>query len=353
MKAAVLHRIGDLVLDLRDDVTALPPAAGEIRVRIAAAGICRSDLSAMAGALPARAPLVPGHEGAGVVTEVGEDVREPALGDHVILTFVPPCGRCRICLRGSPQLCETHAEPPPRLRIGDRAVHGYVGLGTFAEELTVPAAAAVRIDHDVPFEFAALLSCGVVSGVGAVHNTAAVRPGDSVLVIGCGGVGMAALQGARIAGACDVIAVDPVADKRRLAGRFGATRAISPDELARHGAGLAVDHAFDMVGSPGTIRAAWDAVRRGGQVVVAGSGPVDAVVGFGAYELFRHEKKLLGSLSGSADVRCEFGRLVDLWRAGSLDLEGMISVRLPFERLNDGITALRSETPIVRQVLTW
>ncbi|MCW5251310.1 MULTISPECIES: alcohol dehydrogenase catalytic domain-containing protein [unclassified Streptomyces] len=352
MRAAVLHRVGDGRLDLRDDVFPVEPGPMDVRVRVEAAGICRSDLSAMTGALPAQAPLVPGHEGAGVVTRVGSGVADRKPGDHVILTFVPPCGTCPVCLRGTPQLCETYAQEPPRLRVGGQPLRGYVGLGTFARELTVPAAAAIPVG-DVPFDLAAVLSCGVVSGVGAVLNTARVRPGESVLVIGCGGVGAAVLQGARIAGAGRVVAVDPSKDKRELAYGFGATEALTPEQLAGREHELGVDHAFDVVGSPRTVRTAWDAVRRGGQAVVVGSGRTDALVTFNAYELFRHEKKLIGSLSGSADVRYEFGRLLRLWRAGLLDLEAMVGARIPFARINEGIEALRTGTAPVRQVVVW
>src|SRR2546423_11433096 len=234
MKAAVLNQIGDAKLELRDDVLLADVGAREVRIRVKATGVCHSDLSAMDGTLPALAPGIIGHEGAGVVVEVGSLVDHLAPGDHVIVTFVPPCGNCVNCLRGQPHLCAIHAIAAftsPRFRVGDTPVFGYAGLGTFAEELVVPADGAVKIDSDVPYEIAALIACGVMTGVGAVINTARVEPGSTVLVIGCGGVGISVIQGARLAGAGQIIAVDPVLDKHETAKRFGATHATTPDGL--------------------------------------------------------------------------------------------------------------------------
>src|SRR5919198_1676206 len=228
MKAAVLNQIGDTKLELRDDVTTTDVGPREIRIRVRATGVCHSDLSAMDGTLPALAPGIIGHEGAGVVTEVGKLVDTLAVGDHVIVTFVPPCGTCPNCLRGQPHLCAIHAIAAftsPRFRVGETPVFGYAGLGTFAEELVVPAAGAVKIADDIPFEIAALVACGVMTGVGAVINTARVEPGSTVVVIGCGGVGISVIQGARLAGAAQIVAVDPVVAKHDTARHFGATHA--------------------------------------------------------------------------------------------------------------------------------
>jgi S-(hydroxymethyl)glutathione dehydrogenase / alcohol dehydrogenase len=360
MKAAVLTRIGDTKLELRDDVTTTDVGPREVRLRVRATGICHSDVSAMDGTLPALAPGIIGHEGAGEIVEVGSRVTEFQTGDHAVLTFVPPCGDCVNCVGGRPHLCAIHtiaAFMNPRFKIGDTPVFGYAGTGTFAEELVVPAEGAVRIDDDVPFEIAALVACGVMTGVGAVINTAKVAPGSTVLVFGCGGVGISVIQGARLAGAAQIVAVDPVVEKHEAARHFGATHAVTPDEVAGLHASLTGsqgwDYAFDVVGVPATIRAAWDNARRGGTVVVVGAGRGDAMVQFSAQELFLHDKRLLGSFYGGADVRRDYPRLISLWRAGRLDLEGMISKRMTLDEINDGLQALRAGANVIRQIVTF
>jgi S-(hydroxymethyl)glutathione dehydrogenase/alcohol dehydrogenase len=360
MKAALLNAIGDTKLELRDDVSTAEVGPREVRIKVKATGVCHSDLSAMDGTLPALAPGIIGHEGAGEVVEVGSLVDQLAVGDHVIVTFVPPCGNCPNCLRGQPHLCAIHAIAAftsPRFRVGETPVFGYAGLGTFAEELVVPAAGAVKIDPDVPFEIAALVACGVMTGVGAVINTAKVEPGSSVVVIGCGGVGISVIQGARLAGASTIIAVDPVVDKHETAQRFGATHATTPDGLAALNGELAghmgFDYTFDVVGIPATIRSAWDNARRGGTVVVVGAGRADVMVEFSAQELFLHDKRLLGSFYGGANVHRDYQRLLSLWRNGRLDLEGMISKRITLDEINDGLDALRGPGSLIRQIVTF
>jgi S-(hydroxymethyl)glutathione dehydrogenase/alcohol dehydrogenase len=360
MKAAVLNQIGDTKLELRDDVTTTEVGPKEIRVRVRATGVCHSDLSAMDGTLPALAPGIIGHEGAGEVAEIGDRVDEFAVGDHVVLTFVPPCGTCVNCVGGRPHLCAIHsiaAFMNPRFLVGGTPAFGYAGTGTFAEELVVPAAGAVKIAEDIPFEIAALVACGVMTGVGAVVNTARVEPGSTVLVIGCGGVGVSVIQGARLSGAAQIVAVDPVTDKHDTARRFGATHAVTPEQVAELHASLTGsqgwDHTFDVVGAPPTIRSAWDNARRGGTVVVVGAGRADAMVQFSAQELFLHDKRLLGSFYGGADVRRDYPRLLALWRAGKLDLEGMISRRITLDEINDGLQALREGANVIRQIVTF
>lgn len=359
MKAAVLNQVGDSKLELRDDVTTTDPGPEEVRVRIRATGICHSDLSAMNGTLPALAPGVIGHEGAGDVVETGSAVTGLSVGDRVIISYVPPCGTCVSCLRGEANLCSVHpiaAYVTPRFRIGEDPVFGFAGCGTFAEELVVPAVGAIKFDADVPYEIAALVGCGVITGAGAVLNTAAVRPGSSVLVIGAGGVGISAVQAARLSGAAPIVVVDPVAEKHELARKFGATHVCTPDGLAELRQQLTADqgfdYAFEVVGQPATIRMAWDSARRGGTAVVVGAGRADAMVEFSAQELFLHEKKLLGSFYGSADVRLEYTRMIDLWRAGLLDLEGMISRRIGLHEINDGLELMQTGKAI-RQIVTF
>lgn len=359
MKAAVLNQIGDDKLELRDDVTTVDPGPEEVRIRVRATGICHSDLSAMDGTLPALAPGIVGHEGAGEVVQVGSAVTDLAPGDHVIVTFVPPCGACNACRRGQPHLCGVHAIAAfttPRFRIGDQPLFGFAGLGTFAEELVVPRVGAVKIADDIPFEIAALVACGVLTGVGAAINTAKIEPGATVVVIGCGGVGISTIQGARLAGAATIVAVDPIVGKHEQAKHFGATHATTPEGLQELNGQLTAsegfDYAFDVVGLPVTIRSAFDIARRGGTVVVVGAGRGDAMVQFSAQELFLHEKRILGSFYGSADVRRDYHRMLALWQAGRLDLAGMISRRIKLTDINDGLQALRAGN-LIRQVVLF
>lgn len=361
MKAAILQQIGDDKLEVRDDVSTVAPGPGEVRVRIRAAGVCHSDLSAMDGTLPALAPGILGHEGCGEVAEVGAGVGNVAVGDRVLFSFVPPCGDCANCVRGEPHLCPVNAIAAfttPRFQVGETPAFGFGGVGTFAEELVAPAAAVVRIPDDVPFDVGCLVSCGVMTGVGAVVNTARVAPGSTVAVIGCGGVGISVIQGARLAGAAAIVAVDPIVAKHDLAKRFGATQATTPEGLAavrdEVTGGEGFDYAFDVVGIPATIRSAYDTARRGGAAVVVGAGRSDAMVEFSTQELFMQERTILGSFYGSANVRRDFPMLLDLWRAGRLELEPMISRRLALEEINDALQALKSgRGDLIRQVVTY
>lgn len=357
MRAAVLHAIGDDKLDLRDDVTVLGPGPGEVRIRVRAAGVCHSDLSARDGALPQPVPAVLGHEAAGDVVALGDGVTGLAVGDRVIVNWLPACGTCASCLRGEPYLCVAYVMMgyvQPRFLVGDTPAFGMAGCGAFAEELVVARPGAVKIPDDVPYDVAALVGCGVMTGVGAVINTAAVRPGETVVIIGCGGVGIAAIQGARLAGAAVIVAVDLVESKHELALRFGATGAVTPDGLSDLATeltgGEGFDYAFDVVATPRTLRTAWTAVRRGGTVVVVGAGRADQTVEFSPFELLFEGKRIIPSFYGSADARRDYGRLLDLWRAGRLDLAGMISYRLRLDDVGDALAAL-GRGDVIRQVI--
>jgi S-(hydroxymethyl)glutathione dehydrogenase/alcohol dehydrogenase len=357
MRAAVLHTIGDEKLEIRDDVAVIGPAAGEVHIRVRAAGVCHSDLSARDGGLPQPVPAVLGHEAAGEVIALGEGVTDLAVGDHVIANWLPACGSCSSCARGMPYLCVAYVMlgyVQPRFLAGDLPLFGMAGCGAFAEEMVIPRAGAVKIDEDVPYEVAALVGCGVMTGVGAVINTARVRPGETVLVIGCGGVGIAAIQGARLSGASTIVAVDTVEAKHDIARRFGATHAVTPDGLSdlstRVTAGEGFDHVFDVVATPQTLRTAWVAARRGGAVIVVGAGRAEQHVEFSPFELLFEGKRILSSLYGSADVRRDYGRLLDLWRAGLLDLTGMITHRLSLEEV-DGALAALGRGDVIRQII--
>ena len=356
MRAAVLRAVGDEKLDLPDDVEAIGPGPGEVRIRIVATGVCHSDLSGMNGTIPVGVPGVLGHEGAGEIVAVGEGVTRAAPGDHVIISWMPPCGECADCLRGQPQLCVLGFidSTKVRFRQGDQDLYAFAGTGTFAEEIVVSEKAAIKIPADVPLDIASLIGCAVTTGVGAAINTAKVRPGSSVVVFGCGGVGISVIQGARIAGASEIVAVDLVDGKLEMAKQFGATRAVKPEALEElkgeltGGAGF--DYTFEAIGNPITIRAAFDTARRGGDVIIVGVGRVDQFVQFNAFELFFSEKNFKGSLYGSSDVRLDFHRLLRLWRNGQLDLDGMITRRAGLDGINEAFRAMQAGE-VVRTVI--
>ena len=349
MRAALVRETGRGAAEVLDGFGTRALAAGDVRVRIRASGVCHSDLSAMNGVLLNKRPFVLGHEGSGDVVEVGADVASVAVGDRVTVCWVPPCGQCAFCLRGEGNLCTEIFVPTAQranFTLDGAEVYGMCGTGTLAEEVVLPWQCAVPVPADVPYDVAALIGCGVTTGVGAVFNTAGVLPGSTVAVIGCGGVGIAAIQGARIAGAAEILAIDPSEAKRELVGRFGATRAVAPDgakaamkELTgRRG----FDYVFECVGRSALVRQAYDLTRRGGSVVVVGAGARDDAVQFTMNELFFDSKRILPSLYGGGDVRLEYDRLIRLWRSGRLDLESMVTARLPLERVNEALDLLRS-----------
>jgi S-(hydroxymethyl)glutathione dehydrogenase/alcohol dehydrogenase len=324
-----------------EEVELDPPKAGEVLVRIAAAGVCHSDVRYADGDLgPGRWPMVLGHEGAGVVESVGEGVTHVARGDHVALCFVPACRSCRYCLAGKPNLCETVAEHgalgmlmdgTSRLRLldGTTLQHG-LRTACFAERTVVAAGGAVPIPVGLPLWQAALLGCGVVTGVGAVRNVAQVRPGESVAVLGCGGVGLHVIAGARLAGADPIIAVDRVPEKLELARAQGATHAVdtanedSPARAINRLTDGGADYAFEVIGRPETIRLAWDAIRPGGTAVVVGLVPEGVEATVPAIE-FLSDKSLRGTYYGSGDPAAEIPGLAALALTGDLDLGGVIT----------------------------
>jgi S-(hydroxymethyl)glutathione dehydrogenase/alcohol dehydrogenase len=238
---------------------------------------------------------------------------------------------------------------------GDADIFGFAGTGTWAEEVVLPEQGVVVIPKDVPFEIGALIGCGVTTGVGAAINTAHVEVGSSVVVFGCGGVGISAIQGARVAGAAEIVAVDMVKEKLEDAKRFGATHAAHPDDLdairQEVTGGEGFDYAFECIGIAPTFRAAWDATRRGGTTVIVGAGRTDSSLEINGFELFFTEKKLLGSYYGSANVKTEFHRLIRLWKAGRIDLESMVTRRITLDDVNDGIKELKAGS-VIRQVVT-
>ena len=347
MKAALLRAYGDK-LEIAD-VDLADPAPNQVRVRIAASGVCHSDLSIQNGSMPYPVPCVLGHEGAGVVEAVGDAVTRVQLGDHVVISWIPPCRSCFFCLNGQPVLCDrgwAESFAAPYGSVDGAPVQCGMGTATFAEATLVLERSVVPIDAAVPLEVAALIGCGVTTGVGAVLNTARVVPGSSVAVIGCGGVGLSAVMGAVVAGAARVVAVDTMPHKLELAGRLGATDLVDgsagdPVAAVRElTGGRGVDYGFEVVGRSPTIRQAFEMTRRGGTVTVVGAGRADDIVSFNAMELFLDAKAMLGCVYGSADPDRDFPRLLDLWRAGRLPVEQLITRRIALEDVNDAFAAM-------------
>jgi S-(hydroxymethyl)glutathione dehydrogenase/alcohol dehydrogenase len=309
---------------------------GQVRVRIRAAGVCHSDLSMLNGTVAAPMPLVLGHEAAGLVTEVGPGVTRVSPGDHVVLNWAPPCRSCWFCTRGEPWLCASSgaAATPGGSAADGTPLHNTLGLGALAAEVVVGENAAIPVPADLPFAEAALLGCAVLTGVGAVRNTARVGAGDAVLVIGLGGVGLSVLLAARTAGAAPIIAVDVSEAKREIALAAGATDyLVSDDNLSKAvralTGGRGADHAFECVGRAATIRAAWRATRRGGQVTVVGMGAKDDVFGVSALDIFSSARTLRASVYGSADPDREIPKLARAVLDGTLDLDPLITHRIP------------------------
>jgi S-(hydroxymethyl)glutathione dehydrogenase / alcohol dehydrogenase len=309
---------------------------GQVRVRIRAAGVCHSDLSMLNGTIKVPYPLVLGHEAAGEVVEAGDRVTRAAAGDHVVLNWQPACRNCWFCDHDEPWLCSTSsgvAALANGITLDGAPVHVALGLGAFAQQVVVPENAVLRVPADLPFDRAALLGCGVLTGTGAVRNTARVRPGESVVVIGLGGVGLAVVAAAVAAGASDVIAVDVSEAKQALAAAAGATDfLVSSDALSKEirvrTAGRGADHAFECVGRAATIRAAWRATRRGGKVTVVGMGSNDDMLQLSALDVFSSARTLRSSVYGATDFDEEIPRLAADALAGKLPLDHLISDRI-------------------------
>lgn len=340
-------------LEVREIV--LPdPGPGQVKVRLAAVGVCHSDLSLSNGTLRQPFPAVLGHEGSGWVVSAGEDVSSVAPGDPVVFNWLPACRTCWFCEQGEPYLCEhamdAQTRPYAELRDGTPV---YAGMSTaaFGEETVVSEAGLVRLPDDVPVHEAAIVGCAVLTGVGAVINTARVQAGDSVCVIGLGGVGLSAVQGARLAGADPIIAVDTSPAKEDIARKLGAAHFIlasknTAREVRAITSGRGVDHAFEVVGRSDTIRLAWNLARRGGQVVVVGIGAKDDMASFGALELFHFARTLKGCVFGSCDPEQDVPRILSHVRSGGLNLADLITdeIELPdipaaFEQMLKGVGA--------------
>ncbi|MCW2990260.1 MAG: zinc-binding dehydrogenase [Solirubrobacterales bacterium] len=336
------------------------PGPGEILVRVRAAGLCHSDLSVIDGSRPRVMPMVLGHEGAGEVVEVGADVDLLAPGDHVVMTFVPTCGACVPCLAGRAALCEpgAAANATGALLSGERRWHGqqhHLGVSAFAEHIVVSAKSAVRVDPELPFDVAALFGCAVLTGVGAVLHSANVQPGDSVAVFGLGGVGLAALLGAKVAGASTIVAVDVVPGKLALATELGATHAVAagPDALEAIGeiTGGGAEHVIETVGNAGVLADAYAATRRGGTTVTVGLPHPEQMLSIPAVSLVAEEKTLRGSYLGSSVPARDIPRFVALHQAGKLPVERLLTHRLGLDEINEGFDRLASGEAVRQAVI--
>jgi S-(hydroxymethyl)glutathione dehydrogenase/alcohol dehydrogenase len=321
--------------------------------------VCHSDLTVQTGGVPMPPPVILGHEGAGTVLEVGPDVVGLSVGDRVIASFIPACGVCWYCLRDQSNLCETANElmfATRGVRADGTPVWGMTGLGTFTDEMVTSQTMLVKVHTDLPADQLALIGCGVTTGVGAALNTAKVEPGSTVAVIGCGGVGQAVIQGARIAGASRIFAIDPVEMKRKTAEQQGATDLIDPadgdptTQVQELTGGRGVDYAFEVIGLPETMLQAFFTARRGGTVCIVGMPRIEAQVTFPAFPLFSDEKKMLGCFYGSAQVRRDFPRFVSLIETGRLDVGSMVSRHIHLDEVNDAFRAMQAGE-VIRSVI--
>jgi len=349
MRAAIFDSPEE-AMDVRSDVKLAEPSAGQVKVRIKAAGVCHSDLHIRNGDWDSETPMVLGHEGAGVVTEVGPGVEKVKVGDHVVLSWVAPCGKCAGCLAGQPTRCEVLAETVAVLGVlGDgstalsmsdgSSIKHYLGIASFAQDVVVMESAAIAVREDIPFDRAALLSCGVPTGVGAAQKTVSIGPEDSVLVIGCGTVGLSVIQGARMSGSKRIIAVDRVREKLDVAKAVGATDVILADgrdvlaavrEIVPDG----VNYAFDAIGLPIATEQSIESLANDGTAVIVGMAPQEARASFNLLRFGETSQRLIGCNMGEIVPATDIPRLADLYMEGELRLDEMVGETVALDEIN-------------------
>jgi len=344
-----------------EDVDIRKPGPGEVLVRTAASGVCHSDLHFVDGAWAMPMPCVLGHEASGVVDQVGEGVTYVVPGDKVIMSFRPFCGVCYFCQRGEPHLCNDEAlgaAAATRLTWKGQPVLQFANVGSFAETMLTVENAVVKIPDEMPMEEAALVGCGVMTGVGAALYTAKVSGGATVAVIGCGGIGLNVIQGCRLAGAARIIAIDVVDAKLEMARNFGATDTIDSTQcddvvtaVKDLTGGLGCEYSFEAVGLPELATLAWDLIRSGGTATIVGMMPMGSEVKVSGPD-FLSEKKLIGSMYGSTRFREHMPKLVDLFLQGRLDLSALVSEKLKLEQVNDAFALMKSGK-VARSVLQF
>ncbi len=365
MKAAILEAPAtDLVVDR---VGIQEPRSGEVLVRLAASGVCHSDLHVVHGTQTTPLPVVLGHEGAGVVEAVGPNVTRVKAGDHVVLSWTPYCGQCAYCQSGHPNLCEvvyatmgngTLMDGTSRLSRAGKPIYHYSFISSFAEYSVVPESGCVVIEPEIPLDKAALVGCAVMTGVGAAVNTARVQPGSVVAVIGAGGVGLNAIQGARLAGAVSIIAIDVNPAKLARARAFGATHIINAADVNAVEAvreltkGLGADCTFEAVGRPETMRQCWEMARSGGTVVMIGIAAEGSELSLPANRVVREERRLMGSFYGSARPHIDMPMILNLYMAGKLMLDELVTHRFSLEQINEAVHSLESGEAI-RPVIVY
>jgi S-(hydroxymethyl)glutathione dehydrogenase/alcohol dehydrogenase len=332
-KAVIVHQVNEFAVE---EIDLDEPKIGEVLVKMGATGVCHSDLSLINGTIPLPLPIVVGHEGAGVIESLGHGVSNVSVGDHVALSWVPSCGECFFCHRGEFQFCMA-GQPNGKMLDGTSRVHlngNDIGvmqfLGCMAEYAVVPAASVVKIDDDIPLEHAALVGCGVMTGAGAAINTAAVKPGSTVAVFGCGGVGLSTIQGARVCGAATIIAVDVSDQKLALAKELGATHTVNAGTdpvgpVREITGGVGVDYAFEAIGNATVMAQAYAATRRGGTACIEGVGKLSESMPLNSFMVSMEGKKTVGSFYGDANFRVDMPMLLDLSRKGILQLDKMIT----------------------------
>jgi len=370
IRAAVLRNVGAAMPYAQtrplsvEEVDLAPPGAGEVLVKVGAAGLCHSDLSVINGDRPRPMPMALGHEAAGVVEALGEGVTDLERGDHVVMVFVPSCGHCPSCAEGRPALCEPAAvanaagtllSGARRLSQGGAPINHLLGCAAFAEYATVSRRSLVKVDRELPLAEAALFGCAVLTGVGAVVNTAQVRVGASTAVVGLGGVGLAAVLGARAAGARRIVAVDLSDTKLELAMSLGATDAFNAGsadcvERVREATKGGVEYAFELAGSVRAFETAYKITRRGGTTVTAGLPPPAATFGLSPLNLVAEERTVKGSYIGTCVPSRDIPRYVDLYRQGKLAVDRLMTGTLTLDEINRGFDLLH-EGKAVRQVV--
>ncbi len=354
-RAAIVYELNQPVVV--EDIEVDPPKQGEVLVKMVASGVCHSDLSVITGTILNPRPIVLGHEGAGIIAEVGAGVTSVKPGDPVMLTFVTPCGRCSYCTVGQPNLCATHWGAQPRGALFDgtcryhkaeQSFYQMARVGTMSEYAVVSENAVIPVSQDTPLDKAALIGCGVTTGVGAVMRTAEVEAGSNVAIIGAGGVGLNVVQGAVLVGAAKIIVVDIVPRKLAFARQFGATHTVdaSKEDAVEKVRELTdqegVHYAFEVIGNPRTIEQAFHMLRMGGTAVIVGIAPSDANISIPAALFPYGERRLVGSMYGSARMRVDMLRLLDLYRTGKLKLDELITKTYTLDQVNEAFADMEA-----------
>lgn len=360
MKAAVFRQMGQR-MEI-EDVSVSKPIGREVLVKLAAVGVCHSDLHILTGDLPHPLPAILGHEAAGIVEQVGPEVHNVKPGDHVVVCLTFHCGHCEQCGGGNSHRCTTSeamrgADEPPRLFRDQERFAPFMNMGAFAEQILVHESGCVPMRRDMPFDRACLIGCGVTTGLGAAIRTAAIRPGETVAVIGCGGVGLSAINGAAMAGAGQIIAIDRIASKLELARTYGATDVVDGtqgnvvEQVMAMTGGRGVDHVLECIGLKQTIEEGFTMLTKGGTETIVGAARFDLKVELPALAFLR-EKKVQGSMMGGVRNTIDIPRYIDLYMDGRLKLDEMISRRRPLSEINEAFDDMHTGT-LARSVITF